>query len=287
MKHNKKRNVGLVYEFLTRRIGEAVLAGNDSEITNIKSLLKKHYNKSTSLYKELKLFRALSESKLSSRESAYSLLTKVKDACAMESQSRLDLEKTSLIKDINVVLGESLFDMQVAEYKEFANIQQLLNRYRQDKNQIFESINEITLLEEKVVTNLLIESLGGKRPLVENVSEMTNTDVDRLVVNLMTEKVNAKFSDELNSDQKSMITMYVFQNEQSLQNLSALFTRLKESFMTTISGFENDSVITEKVSEVKKLLETKFNDTQNISEEMVTFYLGLSKLKEEIENVAA
>lgn len=288
MKHNKKRNVGLVYEFLTRKIGESILSGNDSELSKTKTIIKKHFNKSTTLYKELKLFRAVHEAKLSSPTAAYSLLEKVKEVCQLQSQSRLDLEKTSLIKDINEVLGEGIFNTQISEYKRFASIQQLLNAYRQDQTQLFESINELTILEEKVVSEILANKIETNE-IVENVIQMTETDVDKLVVNLMTEKVNKKFS-ELNEEQKSIITMFVFQNEQAKENLVSIFERLQQKFNIVFETNKNSADIKTGLIEVKEMMSRQYSDITNLTEELVTFYLGISKLVEELEksnNVSA
>ena len=149
LKHNKKRNTGLLYEFFTRYIGKAILDNRDSDIVKSKSLLKKHFNRGTDLYKELKLFKALTESKISSREQALHLINRVREAVKYQSQARLDLEKTSLIHEINSNLNADLFfEEAIQNYKQLGTIQVLLNTWR-DETLKESAIGETVFLEDR------------------------------------------------------------------------------------------------------------------------------------------
>ena len=51
MKHNKKRNVGIVYELLLKHISTKLLEGNKKEAKIATRLIEKHFKKGTELYK--------------------------------------------------------------------------------------------------------------------------------------------------------------------------------------------------------------------------------------------
>ena len=59
MKHNKKRNVGIIYELLLKHISTKLLEGNKKDAKIATRLIEKHFKKGTELYKEFRLFNAL------------------------------------------------------------------------------------------------------------------------------------------------------------------------------------------------------------------------------------
>lgn len=281
IRHNKKRNTGLVYEFFSRFIGSAIVEGRDTDIARGRVLLKKHFNKGTDLYKELKLFNTLFESKVSNRDMALHLINRVRESVKFQSQSRLDLEKTSLIHEINTVLKDnSFFDRNVSEYKTYATIQMLLNAWRSSELQ--EGIGDIVQLEER-----LIEHLTSK-PIIEENKEanITNEDIDHLVINIMLEKVNKKFGDSLTEIQKKLIQLYVF-NDKDPNELTSLLESIRDQSLTSIQNckkeFIKDKFMIEKFEQVSNMLK-EYHDVSNISDEMISFYLGISNLEKEFNS---
>lgn len=286
LKHNKKRNIGLLYEFFTRFIGKAILENRDNDIVKAKTLLKKHLNRGTDLYKELKLFKVLSEANVSNREQALHLINRVREAVKYQSQARLELEKTSLIHEVNSNLNADLFfEESITEYKKLGVIQVLLNTWR-DETLKESVVGETVYLEEK-----LIEFMTNNKSKDDSQQalQMTTEDVDRLVVNLMTEKVNKKYSN-LNEEQKDVIRLYVFSKDdtQVKESLVEKLSGIKNKFLAVLPAhrheFENDKVLIDKLSEVKNTLLKEYSDFSSVNDDMVGFYLGLSKLEHEVKS---
>lgn len=285
LKHNKKRNTGLLYEFFARYIGKAVLDGRDSDITKAKTLLKKHFNRGTDTYKELKLFKALSESNVASREQALYLINRVRESVKLQSQARLDLEKTSLIHEVNANLNAELFfEETILDYKKLATIQVLLNTWRDET--LKEAVSETVQLEERLVEFMLEKRISAEQ--VNEAANMTNEDVDRLVVNIMAEKVNKKYTN-LNLEQKDIIRLFVFSKDDAAAKTQLVesLDKLKKRFIGTVAAhsheFSGDTVLLNKLNEIRGTLQKDYNDTSVITEELVTFYLGLSKLEGEVK----
>jgi hypothetical protein len=285
LKHNKKRNTGLLYEFFTRYIGKAILENRDGDIVKAKSLLKKHFNRGTDLYKELKLFKALTESKVSSRDQAVHLINRVREAVKYQSQARLDLEKTSLIHEINSNLNADLFfEEAIPNYKQLGTIQVLLNTWR-DETLKESVVGETVFLEEKLI-EFMLESKQHEQ--VQETLQMTPADVDRLVVSIMTEKVNKKYNN-LDREQKEIIQLYVFSkdNAEVQARLTETLNNVKRRFIGTLAAnqheFESDKVLMNKLQEIRKELQESYSDPAVITEDMVSFYLGLSKLEHEVK----
>ena len=47
--------------------------------------------------------------------------------------------------------------------------------------------------------------------------------------------------------------------------------------------FEEDKILSNKLQEVRKTLQQEYSNTEVITEDMVSFYLGLSKLEREVK----
>jgi hypothetical protein len=275
----------LIYEFFTRYIGKAILEDRDADINKAKALLKKHFNRGTDIYKELRFVKALTESPVTSREQALHLINRVRDAVKNQSQARLELEKTSLIHEINSNLNSTIFfEEAIPNYKQLGTVQVLLNTWR-DETLKESAVGETVFLEEK-----LVEYMLEKKETVQDPQALlvTPADIDRLVVNIMTEKVNSKYNN-LDREQKEIIQLYVFSkdNPEVKVKLTEALSGVKNRFIGAIAAhqheFQNDKVLSGKLQEVRSQLQNDYNDTTAITEDMVSFYLGLSKLGREVK----
>ena len=74
MKHNKKRNVGIIYELLLKHISTKLLEGNKKDAKIATRLIEKHFKKGTELYKEFRLFNALAKSNITHTHTVASIL---------------------------------------------------------------------------------------------------------------------------------------------------------------------------------------------------------------------
>jgi hypothetical protein len=131
--HNKRRNAGLLYEFLIRTISNALVEGDKKKSTTALRLLKKHFKAGTELYREFRLINALVRSTVSSDSVASSILSEAKTAAKSYNLEALDKEKSHLIKNINYYLRDNnFFDQQINEYKAYATAQMLINNWRSE-----------------------------------------------------------------------------------------------------------------------------------------------------------
>lgn len=285
LKHNKKRNVGLLNEFFARYIAKAILEKRDGDIEQAKALYARHFQKGTELSRELRLFTNLFETRVESREAANSLLAQVKEACKLQSQARIDLEKTALLHEINQTFGEcNFFDQEIVEYRDCATIQVLLNHWR--GRIVTENLSEAAQLEDKLLNRLV-----SKLPVAESKSlNMQESEVDGLVVNLMIQKFNQRFGTMLNEEQKKLLRLYVFSkdNVSSKEELIKLLEGLKEKssklLETAILRDKDAQKVKTKLTEVKQMLQETYQDTSNLDDSLVTFYMSISKLNEELSN---
>jgi len=276
--HNKKRNVGVVYELLLRRVSECLVSENKKEAQETLDILSRKFKKGTNLYKEFRLFRALAKSQVSDSETARAILREAKGAAIRTDLKSLEKEKSSLIREMNYKLKDSnLYRRYVPDYKTLATIQTLLNDWRDQDDT---NIERIALYESKVVDHLLKE----KDSL--DIENQTNPDIDSLVVKIMTEKINKKYDKQFNSDQREILKLYAFSgtdDDTSNKKLSTCLEEISKKSLRDIvrlkKSTSNETII-EKISSVKNqiLLESK----RDIDDKKIVRFLTLIDLCKEI-----
>lgn len=287
LKHNKKRNAGLLNEFFARYMAKAIVEKRDSDLGKAKELFTKHFHQGTDLHRELKMFTALFETRLASRDAAVSLIHQVKQGCKLQSQAKIDLEKSALLHEINLYLGDpGFFDQEIHDYRDYATIQVLMNYWR--GGLLTEHLSESAQLEDKLIQYLTSKNDNQSK---SNVLEMTNQDVDGLVVNLMTEKLNKKYSKALNENQKKILKLYVFSKDDAeakttlVEFLEGMRQKVLSGISRTIATDKDIKNVESKLLEVKTMLQEDYRDTSKLDDQMVTFYMTVSKLEEELTNV--
>ena len=158
----------------------------------------------------------------------------------------------------------------------YASIQVLLNEWRKNDTS---NLNKTIEYEGKVASWLLSEKLA-------DAVEEIDSDVDTLVVKIMTEKLNKKYMGELTPEQRNLVRNYVF----SLQgdNPDSFKKCLNEIRKDTISNLANfkesfkNEVLLEKVDIVLENILKIDYDTE-ISDETIAKFLTISHLKNELQ----
>ena len=76
--HNKKRNVGIIYEQIITFICSQTIEGNNKDAKIAAAILKEHFALNTQLNKEYKLFKALAETRGISESLGTSIINEAK-----------------------------------------------------------------------------------------------------------------------------------------------------------------------------------------------------------------
>ena len=282
LKHNKKRNVGIIYELMLRHISEKLIEGKEDEAQYALDVIGKSFNTDTEIYKEFRLFNALANSTVSSSSVAATILSEARSACRRIDRLRLDREKSCLIKEINYNLSDkNFYNRQIPNYREYASIQNLLNSWRLgDQGNLTKTVQ----LESSLVDHLLREGNNDK-DIVDHVTP----DVDSLVVKILSEKFNNKYGKSLSNEQKKIIRTYVFSMENDNgKEIQGLLTEIKKNAISRISSLESASTnktVLEKIPAIKEKINQL--ETNELSDSLISKYLTVSQLRDtllEVEN---
>lgn len=271
--HNKKRNVGIIYEQLLQRAA-AALIDNDVKTVNIcTSIIKKHYKPGTEIFKEFRLFQALLNTTVRSEPLGLRIIQEAKRGVHMFSQNQLDIEKSAMIRDINKSLNESsFFNLPIKEYRLYATVQTLMNDWRKEDEASFVRVVDY---EQK-----LLEWLGTNKEQAPILEDLTSSDVSSLSVKIMNEKFEKKWGIKLNDIQRTLIKDYIHGrvDESMLENIKNRtlrgLNRLKES--------TNSEVILEKLDEVNNMINCA--NPKSLDDAGIVKFMHMTQLYHELEN---
>tara|TARA_B100002019_G_scaffold124552_1_gene107304 strand:+ start:18865 stop:19707 length:843 start_codon:yes stop_codon:yes gene_type:complete len=270
--HNKKRNVGIIYEQLILTVSKGIVKNNPKLVESAKSIIKKHFVPGTELYKEHKLFQALVKPHIDNDSLATSILGEAKKAARAHDSNRLEREKSRLIRDINLTFGKGFYGTRIKEYKEFATVQTLMNDWRQNST----NIQRIVEYEQKVHNILTSEKT------VKTLSEHKSPDADNLVVKIMTEKFNQKYGSKLTDQQSMLIKNYVMSDKKI--NFESTLNSIRENCIRELNRYSincESSIVKSKIDPV--ILELKQLDTANLNDENFSKFMTLCHLQKELK----
>lgn len=275
--HNKKRNVGIVYEMLLQYAARSIVESKPEAVKNCFSIIKKHFKPGTELYREFRLFNALVKTTTSSGPVAGTIISEAKAQARMTDAGKLDYEKSLLIKSINHKINDkSFYRQRIPEYRMLATIQTLLNGWR-EPGKI--DIPTIALFEHQVKDWLLKE----KKKI--SLEELSSTDADNLVVKIMTEKLNNRYGQALNSEQKSIIRSYTLMSsdkdrETLVERLSGIKGRVLEDLDEYIETLSESNYLRKKAQSVRE--DIAKTNLDSIDDDTVSKFLTISQLKTEL-----
>lgn len=273
VKHNKKRNVGIIYEQIISFMCEKSIDNDQQAVSEAFKIIKNHFKEGTQLNKEYKLFNALATTNNINPTLASSILQESKKASNYHFDNEvLQKEKSDLIRELNYSFGKGeIFKQNVKNYKTYATIQVLLNEWRKEDK----DIKILADFESK-----LHESLCCKKQKEE--TQVKNISIkDPLVRKLMKENFNKKYKNILSLEQSRLISEYFSTPE---GKKAEMFKDVKNLCLETLKNYRNmcdNKILIENFDIVyEKIYEFDYTD---ISENSLKKALMMQKLVEEIE----
>ena len=274
MKHNKKRNVGIIYELLLKHISTKLLEGNKKDAKIATRIIEKHFKKGTELYKEFRLFNALAKSNITHTHTVASILNEAKIASKKLNKETLEKEKSLLLKDINYKIADKDFYYRsITDYRDLGLVQLSLNEWRKKDRDVKKLVDLEVRLGELM--------LRDKNKINEHKYDASHSD--RLVLKIMTEKFNRRYGEELTADQKKIIEGYVFLSDKNPSQLQEFFKVKKQEALEKLENFEDTSdnkYLLSKLDEVREKIASL--PAKDINDQNVVKFLTLTKMISEI-----
>jgi len=268
-RHNKKRNTAFLFEALVMEATKSIVNQDEDRKEAAISLIKECFSKSTSLYQELVLYKALYEEKQSSEDTARTLIFNVCDSQRRLNSTKIFNEQTDLIKRINKNLGPSIYSNFVPHYKSLATIAQLFSPTV--------TVQERSLLQEKIASFITAK---------DEVTEQRIEHVDNLVYTSFVQKFNEKYEHGLLAEQKELLSRYISSFADNALSLKAFINEEVGRLRTVLSEasnmeeITNDGEMREKLKVVLECLDSI--KEKQLDEEALRRVLKVQALADEV-----
>lgn len=271
-KHNKKRNVGIVYEQLVSVVSQATVESDQAKANNALRIIKKYFASGTELYREFRLINALVKTGVSSDALASRILEETKQAAISYNMAKLQQEKSGLISEINRTFQKDIFyNTPVKNYRLLATIHTLLEDWRSKNPDIgrrvqYESVLHGWLLQEKQELSMVNQKTAG---------------VNDLTVKIMRESFNKKFGISLNESQRRLLQAVAFGGKS--EELVSEMQDQRFSAMKVLQQYRtqcDSRVVEQKIPGVIQILESL--DPADTSDQNVAKFMTVSQLCDEL-----
>lgn len=280
LKHRKKRNAALVYEFLVRRMASTMVDQDPEAYLQTLQITKRYYATGQPLAEEKALFDAVVQNRGLSEKAAQQVLAEVQRHARSTDQRLLEIKKSNLIKDVNYTLGQDFFDVhRIREYRLLASLQMLIDRYRNTEAPLSEDVERIKL-EEGLVTYM---TTTEPQPVASN-----QQPVDSFVASLAMKKFEERYSGALNEAQRRTLRgfmNYTMTGDQArfAKEMRGEYERIKNGLKEAFGRreFVEDNVMAERLGEAVR----KFKEISDLtSEATVQDVLLYQRLLQEIDS---
>lgn len=197
--HNRKRNTGLIYEFLVRQLASQMIDKDQQGWQKTYDVIERYFSPGSLLAEELEMFDALRSVRGLKETSARRLIAEVYSRARKMDEHKLDIKKSNLIKDVNYTFGKDFFSKhRINEYRLLASIQMLIDNCR-TPGRLAENVQKIQLEES------LVSYLTSPAPVVE---EKTDERIDSMVYKVAEKKFVDRYGQILNESQQALLTRF-------------------------------------------------------------------------------
>ena len=279
IKHNKIKNVGVLFELLTRQITNDTINGIDNSPAI--RIIKEFFNKNTYLLKEYNLYKALQHQKYKKESRADRFIDVVIKEHAKLPSVKIKREKYSLIREIKKTYNlDDFFKSHVSNYKLNASIYNILEA----KNINTIQNPTVSMKSRLFITEHILES-GGGATTAENtvIKEYSKQDKDLRLLSykILLEKFNSKYG-ELTLKQKSLLKEYInnISNTSTLKKYIVTEIATVNRALTILTKKVKDSVVKIKLEEVKQQLNLITKDSKVKDKHLVSLLRSYNLIAE-------
>ena len=271
MKHNKKRNTAFIFEALIRELTKAVVAKDDKKKKLIIKLVRENFKGSSTLAKDLDLYKAILETRGLDRHTAEKLVFEARMKKKIIDERELFEEQTNVINTINKLVSPNVFSNFIPNYRDVATVYQIFDYRTKTKQRV---------LLEKQIIDAMTSPEGSSAPAIK--------PVDNLTYKTFVKKFNEKYTAELLSEQKRLLSHYIGSFADNAIELKVFLneeiSRLRGVLQKAIESQEitSDPQMTQDTQKVIEILDTF--SARPVDNEMVQEILKIQNLAQEIKS---
>lgn len=271
--HNKKRNVGLIYEQVVR---QATIATTENRANDAKAYVRfiaKYFSGESELLKEFKLFNAILETSGVSEKVADRVLELARETTKSIDVEALRKEKSTLINEANRLFGKgNLFATPVENFRALATVQSLLNEWR---NPGTLSASSTAKYENQLVQFMMIQP---ESQALECMSEINETSLS-----MFHKRFDSTYGDKLIASQKGFLNDLTFLDKDQITQI--IFDTKERVLQLLVDHHTSESnlLLKEKYEVVRKNIETMDHNDHSAPSRQLTLLQLMAELEDENE----
>ena len=265
LKHNKKRNVGFIYEVLIKQLSKASMQKSEEKKQKVIKILKTFFSKNAPLREELNIYQSFEDIHQLDERTAQKIIFEARHQASMLNHKNINENKSRIINLINKELGQDSWDTFVKGYKRMATINQAIFSKLSPKRQVF--------VENKLLDIMISPETEKKQfPNVNNMALKTFLN-----------NFNSQYAETLNESQKNLLEKYITSNsEDNLELKIYLYDEIDRLKTNLNENIGNNNVDTKKI---KLILEKMHGySTCRIDKNMITEIVKIQSLVDELNN---
>ncbi len=282
IKHSKFKNVGFIFELLTRQITLEIINGSEEKG---KQIIKEFYGKGTEISKELRLFNLLINEKYNSEAKAEKFIDAILEAHSRIDYTKIQKEKYHLIKSIKENFEITNFlASPVTNYKILASIHKLFEGKKNDVLHVKDVFDSKLTIVEHISSKSKSALKTKENKLVEDYRKQEK-DLRLLTYKILVETFNKKYTN-LNESQKGLLREYI----NNITNTSNFNEYFESELIKTITELHSmykgmkDKITKIKLRETINVLK-KQRIGKKITDDQVSALMMSYELVKEIKNV--
>jgi hypothetical protein len=278
--HNRKRNTGLIYEFLVRQLASQMIDKDNVGWKKTYDIIERYFTPGMPLAEELEMFDALRSVRSLKEIAARRLLAEVYGRARKMDEHKLDIKKSNLIKEVNYSFGKDFFSKyRIDEYRLLASIQMLIDNCRRP-GRLAEDVQKIQL-EESLVSYLTSREKDEVKP-------QSDDRIDQMVYKVAESKFIDRYGQVLNESQKELLDRFGRAlltkqprtiREQLLSEKARILSVLRGS--RTLKEIKEDAIMVKNLEEaISRLSEmNEDEEPESVVQEMLLFERLAEELK--------
>lgn len=261
MKHNKYKNVGVIYEALCSAVLKEVSNNNNSKAKKFMSIINKYFLSETTLQKSWQVYHQLLYNETVNYFYADRFINLLVKENNMIDGEKLSIDINNLFSEVSSFANKKeLMKTKTPNYKLFASFNMLSENNNLNST---EKISCRTVLSEHLVDNKEADRLrdsyatykiNNNDDIDDTIDETTKRLAEVVAINTFKDRYN----NSLNEEQKDFLIHYITKNDGS-------FNKLIKNKATKIIKDINESVSNDINSETKEKIYLVCEKLKNIT----------------------
>ena len=258
MKHNKSRNVGILFELLNYSVLERVANNDTNTASDLFILVKKYFmNKNSEIFKSNNIYSKVINNEARNHFYASRFLKYLIKEHEIINNAALNAEISSLLEDVKKIYTlDKFLNNKIQNYKLFASFKCLVDDYR--TKQILSSEDRMkceSIIFEHLIHN---ENLHREEIFIKKLNE-EELEERNLAIYYVMKKFCNDYRYSLKEEQKQCLFKYLSSDEKS-------FSRWSEKKIRNILEEITNKIDHVEDSKIKEILDTAFFKYRKIVE---------------------